>query len=1102
MIVVCSPDAVRSEWVEKEIIDFTKLGKGRRILAVVVRGEPNAAARGLAAENEALPRALRFHVEADGAISSKPADPLWIDRRESVADRQQMFLRIVGALLGLQSLDDLILRERQAERRRRLVAQGIAASMTVLAILASGAGWLAYQKQLEAVFARDQTLQGEMRLLTQAAAERLKAGNVSGTQGIILEVLANREAQGPDRAAAVSVFQEMRANDAQVAVLSGHGGLVYTAAYSPDGTRIVTASSDKTARIWDAVTGAEITVLSGHGDIVSTAAYSPDGRRIVTASSDKTARIWDAVTGAQLAVLSGHGDAVASAGYSPDGRRIVTASDDKTARIWDAATGAQLAVLSGHSDHVASAAYSPDGRRIVTASSDKTARIWDAASGAQLAVLSGHSDHVNSAAYSPDGRRIVTASYDKTARIWDAATAAQLAVLSGHSFAVLSATYSPDGRRIVTASGDKTARLWDAATTAQLAVFSEHGDAVDSAAYSPDGRRIVTASYDKTARIWDASSGAQLTVLPGHGNVVLSAAYSPDSRRIVTASMDKTARIWDASSGAQLAVLSGHSNYVYSAAFSPDGRRVVTASADKTGRLWDAATGAQLAVLSGHSADVVSAAYSPDGKRIITASADKTARIWDVVTSAQLAVLSGHSDIVASAAYSPDGRRIVTASYDKTARIWDAATGAQLAVMFGHDNVVSFVSYSPDGKRIVTASADKTARIWDAVTSAQLIVLSGYSRGFSSAAYSPDGRRIVTASSDKTARLWDAATGAQLAVLSGHGDRVNSAAYSPDGRRIVTASWDNTARIWDTWIPAGLDAQIIWDKATEFDPLSDVERSQFGLPPDARIRTWQNDASKCDSVAGAPYDPDRQAPGVAQNEIVSDVANAACAQEIAKLGSTPRLAYQLGRALLAKHDIAGAKREFELAVSENYRAARIDLAKLFADTSAGMLDPDRAVSIYEQAWQGGVPIAAFELGHLYEYGVQGQGRPTRAPLHRDRSKAWFWYQKGVDAGEPNALARFAERDEISAVTENSLPKKDALLLKAFNDYAAAAESAQDQDWPDDVWRNWRYHRATLARLLAREGMMQQVADAYNKVREKWSPPPRSLLQRIEGWLHV
>ena len=81
---------------------------------------------------------------------------------------------------------------------------------------------------------------------------------------------------------------------------------------------------------------------------VTSAAFSPDGSRIVTASADKTARIWDAATAKEIAVLRGHDDSVNSAAFSPDGSRIVTASADKTARIWDAATAKEIAVLRGH----------------------------------------------------------------------------------------------------------------------------------------------------------------------------------------------------------------------------------------------------------------------------------------------------------------------------------------------------------------------------------------------------------------------------------------------------------------------------------------------------------------------------------------------------------------------------------------------------------------------------------------------------------------------------------------------------------------------------------------------------------------------------------
>jgi WD40 repeat protein len=118
---------------------------------------------------------------------------------------------------------------------------------------------------------------------------------------------------------------------------------------------------------------------------VNSAAFSPDGSRIVTASKDNTARIWDATTAKEIAVLRGHEDPVYSAAFSPDGPRIVTASSDNTARIWDAATAKEIAVLRGHDDHVHSAAFSPDGSRIVSASWDKTARIWDV----RLLTMSG-----------------------------------------------------------------------------------------------------------------------------------------------------------------------------------------------------------------------------------------------------------------------------------------------------------------------------------------------------------------------------------------------------------------------------------------------------------------------------------------------------------------------------------------------------------------------------------------------------------------------------------------------------------------------------------------------------------------------------------------
>ena len=639
----------------------------------------------------------------------------------------------------------------------------------------------------------------ESRYLASFSQQALESGNGTVAVWLCLEALP-KNMSSPDRpysAEAEAALFNAVLHNRELKDLQGHTAPVISVAFSGDGTRIVTASADRTARVWDAASGRNLAILQGHTNFVSSAAFSPDGTRIVTASLDNTARVWDAASGRNLAILQGHTDFVSAAAFSPDGTLIVTVSDDETARVWDAASGRNLAVLRGHRGWVNSAVFSPDDSRIVTASADYTARVWDAASGRNLAILQGHTNSLSWAAFSPDGTRIVTASSDNTTRVWDAASGRSLAVLQGHSGPVKWASFSPDGRRIVTASLDNTARVWDAASGRNLAILQGHANSVRSAVFSPDGTRIVTASLDNTARVWDAASGRNLAILQGHTNSLSWAAFSPDGTRIVTASFDDTARVWDATPGRYLVVLKAHTSGVASVSFGPDDSRVVTASRDNTARVWDATSGNSLAVLQGHSGPVVSAVYGPDGSRIVTASYDNTARVWDAASGNTVVVLQGHTGPVYSAALSPDGSRIVTASTDNTARVWDAASGHNLAILQGHTNSVRSAAFSRGGTRIVTASDDNTARVWDAASGRSLAVMRGHEDWIRSAAFSPDGSHVVTASDDKTARVWDADSGLCLAVLQGHTNWVSWAAFSPSGTRIVTVSVDNTARVWD-----------------------------------------------------------------------------------------------------------------------------------------------------------------------------------------------------------------------------------------------------------------------------------------------------------------
>ena len=160
--------------------------------------------------------------------------------------------------------------------------------------------------------------------------------------------------------------------------------------------------------------------LEGHTIAVWGCAVDPQGRWIVSASADKTLRVWDAETGAMLRQLEGHTEGVYGCAVDPQGRWIVSASEDETLRVWDAETGAMLRQLEGHTETVWGCPVDPQGRWIVSASEDETLRVWDAETGAMLRQLEGHTETVYGCAVDAQGRWIVSASEDKTLRVWDA----------------------------------------------------------------------------------------------------------------------------------------------------------------------------------------------------------------------------------------------------------------------------------------------------------------------------------------------------------------------------------------------------------------------------------------------------------------------------------------------------------------------------------------------------------------------------------------------------------------------------------------------------------------------------------------------------------
>ncbi|CCO30552.1 Vegetative incompatibility protein HET-E-1 [Rhizoctonia solani AG-1 IB] len=286
-------------------------------------------------------------------------------------------------------------------------------------------------------------------------------------------------------------------------LLHGHTEMITSVEFSPDGTRIVSCSYDKSIRVCDAETGEQLLgPLLGHSLGVYSVQYSPDGTCIASGSTDGTIRIWDAASGEAKLVTEpqeGFGSVIYSIRYSPDGAHIAVGLYNGQLLIRDASTGAlTLGPFIGHTDSVTSMDYSPDGTRVASGSDDKTIRVWSAARGdLVLGPFIEHTGRIRSVMYSPNGRHIVSGSDDRTVRVWDAQTGDTiLGPLEGHHYIIYSVCYSPDSTRIVSCAGEETVYVWDARSQ-QKALPAADGcaEAVGSVAYSSDGARVVSGSY-------------------------------------------------------------------------------------------------------------------------------------------------------------------------------------------------------------------------------------------------------------------------------------------------------------------------------------------------------------------------------------------------------------------------------------------------------------------------------------------------------------------------------------------------------------------------------------------------------------------------------
>ncbi|MFE4875045.1 CHAT domain-containing protein [Streptomyces sp. NPDC056682] len=274
------------------------------------------------------------------------------------------------------------------------------------------------------------------------------------------------------------------------------GHWVVSLAVHPQG-RLLATGARRLVRVWDVVTGQPRweRQLGGWSTMVNAIAFSRDGEKLATGSTDNLARVWDMATGAVAAELA-HDHFVNTADFDPSGRYLATGSADAMACVWDLDTRSRVLSLR-HARAVKDVKFSPDGRLLLTASEDRKAYVWDTDTGRQKAQIS-HKDFVLGVAFSPDGRKIATCSEDRSAQIRDTETWTPLFHVEHHS-GLRAVAFSSDSNMIATGSEDGAVCVWRADTGLALLTLRHHR-AVNALAFYPDGRYLASAGEDKVVR--------------------------------------------------------------------------------------------------------------------------------------------------------------------------------------------------------------------------------------------------------------------------------------------------------------------------------------------------------------------------------------------------------------------------------------------------------------------------------------------------------------------------------------------------------------------------------------------------------------------------
>ncbi len=551
-------------------------------------------------------------------------------------------------------------------------------------------------------------------------------------------------------------------------------------------------------------------VFGGHLDAVTMGKFVPDGTAVVTASFDQTARLWDIKSGSELRKYTQHTGPILSLAVGGNGTTLVTGGQDNTVRIWDLPLGKPIRVIEGHQKQVNAIALAPSGDSIVSASKDQAIGISSLSDSDHKAITkSGHVAEVLSVTYRNDGK--VYASSDTSGRIllWSPYLDQPHGELLSHDGTVTQLKFASNNQQLFSAGDDGVLRMWQLMPALSKRFPLADTPVIDWTVITSQSQAVCLAEGGK-AFVLNLSTGDIISEFPKLDFVARAIAHAPNNSWVCIGDESGKAHLLNLD-GTPRAVVAAHQGRIHDVAVHPDSIRFATCGADGSVRIWGQPTDDAKpqepihAFQTNDNAPVAatSVVFTPDQQHVLCGAEDGKIRQWNITNGELVRTIDAHSESAAKAIRSlsvtPNGQVILSRGDDQTVRSFKASDGAALQVM-EHPSRIHDLSISPDSIRVAVACDDGDVRVWELSSGELLQTAQRHAVSAVAVAYFSDGRTIASASRDasmqvaktsiiRTMPIHDRPT--RSMALYGGGSQV----LTCDDQRIVMTNTSNGAEV-------------------------------------------------------------------------------------------------------------------------------------------------------------------------------------------------------------------------------------------------------------------------------------------------------------------